>query len=194
MNKRRKLRVIRTSIFFLCFVLSTPVASIAQSSGDDAVRVTASNLLRYGTGSTQDAANNPLDKQYLEEIADMRIFFDNFQLGLRYEMDDPSEVGRSFPATLGEGQGPEFRRRWLAYKKDDVDIQAGDVSALFGRGLAINLFESRPLNYDSWLDGVFGKGEYKIPKELVDLDASVKVQAIGGQETFFKKRWSNNDY
>ncbi|HET6401086.1 MAG TPA: DUF6029 family protein [Candidatus Kapabacteria bacterium] len=157
-------------------VLAFPLVSFAQTNND--VSATGSNLLRYGTGSTTDALGNPVDKQYFEEIADARIFFQNFQLGLRYEMDDPSEVGRSF-------QGPQFRRRWLAYRKDDVDIQAGDVSALFGRGLAINLFESRPLNYDSWLDGVFGKGEYKIPKDITDLDASIAVQAVGGRENFY---------
>ncbi|HEY3874697.1 MAG TPA: DUF6029 family protein [Candidatus Kapabacteria bacterium] len=171
----------------LCIlVLSSvfPALLFAQDNGNTDAHATGSNLLRYGTGTTPDAAGNPIDKQYFEEIADARIFFENFQLGLRYEMDDPSELGRSFPATLGEGQGPEFRRRWLAYRKDDVDIQAGDVSALFGRGLGMNLFESRPLNYDSWLDGVFGRGEYKIP-DLLNLDASIKVQGIGGQETFF---------
>ncbi len=169
-------------IFLLLLVVGYREAR-AQDTSD--VHATGSNLLRYGTGSTTNALGNAIDKQYFEEIADARIFYQNFQLGLRYEMDDPSEVGRSYPATLGEGQGPEFRRRWLAYKNEDVDLQAGDVSALFGRGLAVNLFESRALNYDSWLDGVFGRGEYKIPNSVLDLDASVKVQAVGGQETFF---------
>jgi hypothetical protein len=160
-----------------------PISASAQDASD--VHATGSNSIRYGTGSTTDALNQPFDKQYFEEIADARIFFSDFQLGLRYEMDDPSEVGRSYPAVLGEGQGPEFRRRWLAYKKDDVDIQAGDVSALYGRGLAVNLFESRPLNYDSWLDGVSGKGTYKVPDSVLNLDATITVKAVGGQETFF---------
>ncbi len=176
MNDRPEKRTLKTSIFLPLLLLLGPLQGVAQDAQD--VHATGSNLLRYGTGSTTDALNNPIDKQYFEEIADARIFFQNFQLGLRYEMDDPSEVGRSF-------QGPEFRRRWLAYKKDDVDIQAGDVSALFGRGLAINLFESRPLNYDSWLDGVLGKGEYKIPKDLLNLDASIAVRAVGGRESFY---------
>ncbi len=170
------------STLLLLFLAVGPLAAFAQDTSD--VHATGSNLLRYGTGTTTNPlGGNPIDKQYLEEIADARIFFENFQLGLRYELDDPSEVGRSYPATLGEGQGPEFRRRWLAYKTNDVDFQAGDVSALFGRGLAVNLFESRPLNYDSWLDGAFGRGEYKIPNTV--LDASIKVQAVGGIETFY---------
>ncbi len=175
MNLRPQNSIFRISLLLLFLALGSK-RSVAQNSED--VHATGSNSLRYGTGSTTDAFGNPTDKNYFEEIADARIFYEYFQLGLRYEMDDPSEIGRSF-------QGPEFRRRWLAYKKDDLDIQAGDVSALFGRGLAVNLFESRPLNYDSWLDGVFGKGEYKIPKELLDLDASVAVRAVGGIESFY---------
>ena len=164
--------------------VSLPRSAFSQSTSGD-VYATGSNLLRYGTGSTELAPGLATDKQYFEEIADARVFFENFQLGLRYELDDPSEVGRSYPATLGFGQGPEFRRRWLAYRKDDVNIQAGDVNALYGRGLAVNLFESRPLNYDSWLEGVSGRGEYRIPKDILDLGASIKVQGIGGEETYF---------
>src|ERR1039457_2372516 len=130
MNERDVKRAFQASLYLFYILLCNSGKCLAQKSEND-VHATGSNFLRYGSGSTQDAANNALSKQYFEEIADTRIFFDNFQLGLRYEMDDPSEVGRSYPATLGEGQGPEFRRRWLAYKKDDVDVQAGDVSALF---------------------------------------------------------------
>ncbi len=182
MNNWSIKRVLRFLLPFLGLIAG-PMAGFAQDSAN--VSATGSNLFRYGTGTTTNGFGSPIDKQYLEEIADAHIFYQNFQLGLRCELDDPSEVGRSYPATLGETQQPEFRRRWLAWKNEDVDLQVGDVSALFGRGLAINLFESRPLNYDSWLDGVFGKGEYEIPKTILDLDASIKVQAVGGEETFF---------
>ncbi|MCK7522961.1 MAG: hypothetical protein MZV64_37435 [Ignavibacteriales bacterium] len=33
----------------------------------------------------------------------------------------------------------------------------GDFSQLYGRGLAMNLFESRGLGYDTWMDGVKAK-------------------------------------
>jgi len=154
-----------------------PQHSFAQSSSDD-VHATGSNLLRVGAGSTPDALGNDLSKRYLEEIANVRLFYQYFSLGLRYEMDDPSEVGRSY-------QDRNFRRRWITYRKDQLELTAGDVPALFGRGLAVNLFESRPLNYDSWLDGVFGKTEYQVPKEWVDLGASITVKGVGGQEDFY---------
>ncbi len=157
--------------------LALPCSSFAQS-GNDEVRATGSNLLRYGTGSTSDPLGDEFDKQYFEEIADLRLFYQYISVGLRYEMDDPSEVGRSWTDR-------DFRRRWITYDKDNVQLTAGDVPALFGRGLAVNLFESRPLNYDSWLDGFFGKTEYAIPKTWLDLGASLKVQGVGGQEDFY---------
>ena len=160
--------------FLFLFLLISFHSAWAQNSED--VHATGSNLLRVGDGTTNDAIGNAIDKRYFEEIANARIFFQYFSVGLRYEMDDPSEVGRSF-------QG--IRRRWITYRKDQLELQAGDVSALFGRGLAINLFESRPLNYDSWLDGVFAKSEYKVPKQWLDLDASIGIQGVGGREDFY---------
>jgi hypothetical protein len=165
-------RTILIAVFSLA--LATPV--IAQQSDD--VHASGSNLLRVGSGSTEDVQNALYPKRYFEEIANARLFYQYFSIGLRYEMDDPSEVGRSY-------QDRNFRKRWISYRKDDLDLQAGDVSALFGRGLALNLFESRPLNYDSWLDGAYGKTELKIPKSLVDANMAVTLKGIGGQEDFY---------
>ncbi len=139
------------------------------------VSAVGSNLLRIGSGDTDDPIGGTQKKRYLEEIANTRIFFDNITLGLRYEMDDPSEVGQSF-------QG--LRRRWIEYDKDKLHIQAGDVSALYGRGLAINAFEARPLNYDSWLDGVKGEYEYNWKKEDFDFQPSLGVRMIAGTLQF----------
>jgi hypothetical protein len=139
------------------------------------VTAVGSNLLRLGSGETDDANFGIQKKRYLEEIANARIFFSNITLGLRYEMDDPSEVGQSF-------QG--IRRRWIEYNKDKLLMQAGDVYALYGRGLTMNAFESRPLNYDSWLDGVKGEYEYAWKKEDFDFKPSLGVRMIAGKLTF----------
>lgn len=140
------------------------------------VTATGSNLLRLGSGHQVDDADVEVRKRYFEEIANARIFFDNLSIGLRYEMDDPSEVGRSF-------QG--LRRRWIQYKKDRVELQAGDVTALFGRGLTLNLFESRPLNYDTWLDGLYGQFEKLWSKEEHELRPSVAIQGVAGKLDYF---------
>lgn len=164
-----------TVIRKLALVLSFIFVFVADLHAQT-VTATGSNLLRIGSG--RSAADNDVEtrKRYFEEIANARIFFDNLSIGLRYEMDDPSEIGRSF-------QG--LRRRWIQYKKDRVELQAGDVTALFGRGLAVNLFESRPLNYDTWLDGLYGHYEYLWPKEEIDLRPSIGVQGVAGRLDFF---------
>jgi hypothetical protein len=157
-------------LFFAAMIFLTD-AKDARSQ----VTAVGSNLLRIGSGETDQSIGDPLPKRYLEEIANARIFFDNITLGIRYEMDDPSEVGQSF-------QG--IRRRWIEYNKDKLLLQAGDVSALYGRGLAINAFESRPLNYDSWLDGVKGEYEYKWNKEDFDFQPSLGVRLVAGKLAF----------
>jgi hypothetical protein len=159
----------------LLLLISTPQFSIAQQSED--VHASGSNILRVGSGSTSDISNKESTKKYFEEIANARLFFQYFSIGLRYEMDDPSEVGHSY-------SDKAFRRRWITYRKDQLELQAGDVSALFGRGLALNSFESRAINYDSWLDGVFGKTELKIPKDLVE-DMTLGLKGIGGITDFY---------
>jgi hypothetical protein len=145
---------------------------MAQS---EEVHASGSNLLRVGDGKTL-VGTTEVNKRYLEEIANARVFFRYFSIGLRYELDDPSEVGRSF-------QG--IRRRWIQYRKNQLELQAGDVNALFGRGLAVNLFESRALNFDTWLDGVYGKTEFTIPKEWMAGSTSIGIRGVAGKTDFF---------
>ncbi len=147
----------------------------SSNSSSSGVTATGSNFLRVGDGFTQNGSD-PIVKRYLEEIANARIAFSNFSLGLRYEMDDPSEVGRSF-------QG--LRRRWIQYRKDGIDLQAGDVSTLYGRGLSLNLFESRPLNFDCWLDGASAGYEHTWKQSDIDFRPSVKIRGIAGNLDFY---------
>ncbi len=153
------------------FVFSTSVVTAQPSS----VRAIGSNFLRLGDGETDNGISIQ-PKRYLEEIANARIFFEHITLGLRYELSDPSEVGPNF-------QG--FRRRWIEYSKDGLELQAGDVYALYGRGLAVNMFESRSLNYDSWLDGFSASYDKRFSHLLSDLSPSLSVNAIGGNKVFF---------
>jgi hypothetical protein len=153
------------SVFFVSF------GRAQDTGGNSGVTAVGSNSLRVGAGTTDNGAEETM-KRYFEEIANAHLFFQNFSVGLRYEMDDPSEVGPSF-------QG--IRRRWINYNKDKLELQAGDVSALYGRGAAINLFESRPLNYDSWLDGLSGSYEYQWKKQQSDLQPSFGVHGVEGK-------------
>lgn len=150
------------------------LALIICSNAFAQIRILGSNSLRLGSGETSDETS-VYAKRYLEEIANARIFYEGITIGMRYELSDPSEVGRNF-------QG--FRRRWIEYKRDGLEVQAGSTYALYGRGLMVNMFESRPLNYDSWVDGFSGSYELKADKKDIDFQPSIKVSAIGGNLDF----------
>jgi hypothetical protein len=156
-------------LIFVLFALVT-----FATVGEGQVRILGSNSLRLGSGETDDGSSTSA-KRYLEEIANARIFYEGITLGIRYELSDPSEVGQNFTG---------FRRRWIQYQRDGLEVQAGSTFALYGRGLMINMFESRPLNYDTWIDGFSGSYELKATKDEIDFQPSLKVSAIGGNLTF----------
>ena len=169
-------RTAKYLFFGFAFALLLLRSTAYGQSASDGFSAVGSNLLRVGAGSTNDGVNDIM-KRYTEEIANARLFFKNLSIGLRYEMDDPSEVGRSF-------QG--LRRRWITYRRDKIELQAGDVTALYGRGLAINLFESRPLNFDAWLDGVAGSYQYDWTKEESSLRPSLGIHGVAGTLNFYQ--------
>jgi hypothetical protein len=171
---RQTLKTFRSPLLGVIGLLVVVLCSTARGQSTDGASAVGSNIVRVGDGTTGSDASFQ-NKRYLEEIANARIFFHSLSVGLRYEMDDPSEVGRSF-------QG--LRRRWIAYKKDGLEMQAGNVTALYGRGLSMNAFESRPINFDSWLDGVYGSYEHSW-KEMKEFEPSLRIQGIAGKLDFF---------
>src|SRR4051812_2506552 len=59
--------------------LAIPIATHAQDA-QEYVHATGSNLLRVGDGTT-DVAGTSVNKRYLEEIANARIFFQYLSIG-----------------------------------------------------------------------------------------------------------------
>lgn len=114
------------------------------------VTPSVSNILRYGNG---ERGTGGLVQQfsYFENLTDVRLNFQpSVTVGFRLLVDDPPEVGQAF-------QG--LKRRFVEFRQNDFSLRAGNFSDLFGRGLALNLFEKRGLAYDSWMNGV--KANYK---------------------------------
>lgn len=109
-----------------------------------------SNILRYGNGE-RGFGGVSQQSSYFENLTDVRLSFQpSVTVGFRLLVDDPPEVGESF-------QG--VKRRFVEYNNKTFSLRAGNFNELFGRGLALNLFENRGLAYDSWMDGV--KGQYR---------------------------------
>jgi hypothetical protein len=104
-----------------------------------------SNVLRYGNGQ-QSIGTVKEEFKYFENLTDVRVQFPyNFTAGIRLLYDIPPEVGFEFKG---------LKRRFVEYDAGFIYARLGDFSQLYGRGLAINLFENRGLGYDTWMDGL----------------------------------------
>ena len=106
----------------------------------------------------------------------------------------------------------------LRYKGDDVKVTLGSFGALFGRGLALNMYEDRTLQFDNELEGIKVEvsggdvettalwGTYKLRSQLrnsevtaartqVSIGESVSVGAHGVQLKFPDANYTpNNNY
>jgi Family of unknown function (DUF6029) len=130
---------------WLLLLFFLPTSLFAQSD----LRYSASNLLRYGSGEER-VSSFAQRRDYFENLTEAKITLSDFLIGFRLLYDAPPEFGVDFTG---------IKKRYLEFRKDDLYIRAGDSYTLYGRGLALNLFESRSLGFDTGLDGV--KMEYQ---------------------------------
>lgn len=129
------------------------------------IQTSVSNILRYGNGE-RSLGNVNSDFIYRENLTDAIFRLPvNLNVGLRLLYDKPPEIGQVFKG---------ISRRYIEYDNDDLYLRAGNLSELYGKGLAINLFENRGLAYDTWLDGINAK--YKFD--------DLKVSVLGGTINF----------
>jgi len=107
-----------------------------------------SNTLRYGNGERAIGTTKG-EFRYFENLTDIRLSLPyKITIGARALYDNPPEIG-----FVDKG----LKRRFIELSSDNYLIRLGNFSELYGRGLALNLFENRSLGYDTWMDGVRGK-------------------------------------
>jgi len=128
----------------LLWVITFLLFNIVYSQVNLNVKVSASNLLRYGNG-VENSLTGDNEKKYFEEIGDVRLFVNDFLFGIRYEFDDPLEFGKG---TKG------ISRRFIEFKKEDFTVRAGNFYDLYGKGLSLNSFENRPQGFNTQVDGL----------------------------------------
>ncbi|NOY06537.1 MAG: hypothetical protein GXO82_07895 [Chlorobi bacterium] len=102
------------------------------------------NYLRYGKG-TKNRGGVAYNAEYLENMANARLFMDKFTMGVRFLYDAPHEYGPHF---LG------IQKRYVEFEDAGLQLRAGTYWTLFGKGLAMNLFENRGIYFDTGLDGL----------------------------------------
>jgi hypothetical protein len=130
----------RSFLFALVFAFLTAAPLFAQ------VQYSVGNFMRYGNGD-QIVGGESRAKEYIENQTNVRLFWDNFTVGFEYLYDDPPEFGPNFNG---------IRKRYVEFSRKGLELRAGDFYTLYGKGLAMNLFENRGINYDTRLDGLRG--------------------------------------
>jgi hypothetical protein len=125
-----------TGLIFLLLLLT--VRSYAQE-----LTVSVANNLQYGTGEERTFLGKET-KEYFENLTDARLFLGDFTAGFRLEYSKPPEFGIPF-------QG--ISKKYLEFEKSGFNFRAGDLYALYSRGMALNLFENRVIGYDTGLEG-----------------------------------------
>lgn len=131
--------------WLLLLLVAFPAGLPAQTN----LQYSVSNLLRYGVGDVR-IGSVTTHRDYFENLMETKITLSDFLIGFRLLHDAPPEFGVDFSG---------LKKRYLEFRKDDLYIRAGNSFTLYGRGLGLNLYESRPLGFDTGLDGV--KMEYK---------------------------------
>lgn len=127
-----------------------------------------SNVFRYGSGY-EYTGNIKSPKEYFENLTDARLTVNGVTFGMRLEISDPIEYGLNFKGV---------RKRFVEYKHETgLSLRAGDYWEILSRGLSLNVFEDRPLGYDTGIDGVRIAYEKKFGKKNPVL---LKTQILGG--------------
>jgi hypothetical protein len=129
----------------------------APARAEDALWLGATEKLDYRRAD-RDGQRDEAFRNRLEVSAQQGIF----SAWVRLESLQLSDAGRYDP--FGAADGPdagridvtEVTRRALTLDRGSFRAVAGDFSSVFGRGLALSVFEDEELNYDTRLEGIRG--------------------------------------
>lgn len=103
--------------------------------------------MKYGLGN-EVTINGKERKEYVENLADVRLGFNNLTVGFRLELSDPPEFGVRYRG---------LKKKFIEFNTEEVTLRAGDLYALFNRGTSLHLFENRTLAYDSGIEGAYAQ-------------------------------------
>jgi hypothetical protein len=163
-----------------CFFLLAP-ALLFMDLYSQQINAQATNYIRYGTGRARSMIFES-DKEYFENFSDVKLFINEITVGFRLEYSSPSEFGQSYRG---------LKKKFVEFERDGFIIRAGNVSALFSRGLTLNLFENRSLAFDTEIEGI--KAEYHndfLKAIIVGGDVSYIDYSTYGWNTPIEERYS----
>ena len=155
-------------IIFLISVLFFVSIQVAYSQLNLNADAAVSNVFRYGSGY-EYTGNIKSAKEYFENLTDARLIINGVTFGIRLEISDPIEYGLNFKG---------IRKRFVEYEHESgISLRAGDYWEILSKGLSLNVFEDRPLGYDTGIDGIRIAYEKKFGKKN---PVRFKTQILGG--------------
>lgn len=140
---------------------------VSQFCFADEIQISGTNTLQYGDGSqwVGNAKDVELKKRYIEDWFDLNVTKDNFELGLRFDVADPSSNDETFK---------RLDKRFFRYSDDTFSITAGNFYGIFGRGMVLNLREDKAEFFDNSVDG----GKFTFENDYSSF------QALGGRSYY----------
>ncbi len=141
-----------TLIVLLAVLLLLPAFAFAQR-----INLQGSNELKWADGE-ETIGGSGRAKRYMEDRLNLDLYYDNLRFGTRFTQLQPSEFGQTLTGSA------TLEKRFLEYNNDDrmFFLRAGDFYTTWGRGLTLNLIEDIDLGFDSGLDGLLVRGEWKL--------------------------------
>ena len=104
---------------------------------------------RYGSGFQSSIEIGDTTRNsyvFREHTLDITAGYGNFSIWSNFEFSSPPRIG---PDHLG------LRKLRMMWESDYLSVSAGDLYGQFGRGLALNLWESQGIDWDSSLRGIW---------------------------------------
>lgn len=177
------------------------VLGIALQAGE--ISVSGKNTMKYGNGSEWAGTGKDIEikKEFFENQLDLDFIKDELQFGFTLEATSPSEHNENLQ---------EITKKYITYQKDGYTVTGGDFYTVFGRGLVLDLRESRPEFFNNKITGGFfsaendyfsakalgGKSYYKYLNDLEARNTTVeemKVNVYGGNAVFDLGRYIGNE-
>ena len=148
------------------------IINLSLQAGE--LTVSGKNIMKYGNGSEWAGPGKDIEikKEFWENQLDLDFAKDEFQFGLRIEATSPSEYGENIK---------DITKKYVTYQKDNYTLTGGDFYTIFGRGLVLDLRESKAEFFDNKITG----GYFNAEKDF----GSIKL--LGGK-SYYKYYYDKN--
>ncbi|MFN8177261.1 MAG: DUF6029 family protein [bacterium] len=152
----------RAGAFAIAF-LTASAAGLARADDDaSTLRISATDKLEYRRfaheGVREEAFRNRLEVSGYQGIFSAWLRLESLELS-NAAVYDPYAVAKTGVTGEQRIDQTEVTKRLFGVETEHFRVQAGDVSNVFGRGLAMSVFEDEELNFDTRLEGVRARGE-----------------------------------